>query len=100
VFHFFLPFLLLLSRRVKRRVPVLASLAAALLVIRLLDLFWTVEPAFDRTAVHFHWLDWAAVFGLGGIWLAAFVRQLKNRPLLPIHDPRLREILEQAGAHE
>jgi amino acid permease len=100
VFHFFLPFLLLLSRTVKRRVAMLGALAAALLVIRLLDMFWTVEPAFDRTAVRFHWLDWAAVIGIGGIWLAAFVRQLKNRPLLPLHDPRLREMLEEAGASE
>jgi hypothetical protein len=100
VFHFFLPFLLLLSRTVKRRVAMLGALAAALLVIRLLDVFWTVEPAFDRTAVRFHWLDWAAVIGIGGIWLAAFVRQLKNRPLLPLHDPRLREMLEEAGASE
>ena len=100
VFHFLLPFLLLLSRGVKRRVPALASLAAALLAIRLLDIFWTVAPAFDRAAVRFHWLDWAAVAGLGGIWLAAFVRELKNRPVLPVHDPRLREMLEQAGAHE
>jgi hypothetical protein len=75
-------------------------LAAALLMVRLLDLFWTVEPAFDGAAVHFHWLDWAIVVGLGGIWLAAFVQQLKNRPLLPLHDPRLLEMLEQAGAPE
>ena len=33
-------------------------------------------------------------FGLGGIWVAAFFRQLKQRPLLPLHDPELEEALE------
>jgi hypothetical protein len=51
-------------------------------------------PAFDHGAFHLHWLDLAAPVGLGGIWVAFFFRQLKQRPLLPLHDPYLEEALE------
>ena len=88
IFHFFLPFLLLLSRDVKRRMRVLAKLAAALIVLRLVDLFWIIAPAFHPKGLSLHWLDAMAPLGLGGIWIAVFVWQLKGRPLLPLHDPR------------
>jgi hypothetical protein len=97
VFHFALPFLLLLSREVKHRVKVLAGLAAALLVARLVCGFWMVAPAFGETSPRFHWLDWVAPVGIGGVWLAAFAWQLKRRPLLPLHDPNLRELFQSAG---
>jgi hypothetical protein len=97
VFHFAVPFVLLLFRGVKRRIRVLSALAAALLLIRLLDMFWIVEPAFDRTGLRFHWLDWLLPVAMGGIWIAVFVWQLKRRPLLPLHDPLLREVLEQSA---
>ena len=32
--------------------------------------------------------DILALIGLGGIWIAFFVRHLKARPLLPANDPR------------
>jgi hypothetical protein len=97
VFHFALPFLLLLSREVKRRVTVLAGLAAALLVVRLVCVFWMVEPAFGDTTPRFHWLDWLAPVAIGGLWLGTFAWQLKRKPLLPMHDPNLREVFESAG---
>jgi hypothetical protein len=89
--------LLLLSREVKHRVRVLAGLAAALLVARLVCGFWMVAPAFGEAAPRFHWLDWVAPIGIGGIWVAAFAWQLKRRPLLPLHDPNLRELFQSAG---
>jgi hypothetical protein len=56
------------------------------------DLFWL--SASD--SFHVHWLDLVAPAGLGGIWIAAFFWQLKQRPLLPLHDPELEEALEHA----
>ncbi len=88
-FHFFLPFLLLLSRFVKRKARVLARLALAILVMRLVDLFWLVAPAHHQQGLRVHWMDVAAPVGIGGIWLAAFIWQLGRYPLLPLHDPRL-----------
>jgi hypothetical protein len=36
-------------------------------------------------------MDVLAPVGIGGIWIAVFVWQLKGSPLLPLHDPRLEE---------
>lgn len=95
VFHFGVPFLLLLSRWVKRRAFVLSIVAGGMLVMRLMDMFWTVEPTFNHSLT-FHWLDWATAVGIGGIWVGVFIRHLKRRPMLPVHDPGWREML--AGA--
>jgi hypothetical protein len=50
-----------------------------------LVVIWMVVPAFEPDRVHIHPLDLTAVCGVGGIWIAAFVWQLKRRPLLPLH---------------
>jgi hypothetical protein len=86
VFQFALPFLLLLVRENKRRIGVLASIAGIILAMRLLDLYWVVTPAFYQNRIHIHWMDVAAPVAIGGIWIAAFVWQLKKRPLLPSHE--------------
>lgn len=88
IFHFGVPFLLLLSRAVKRRVKMLAVVAFSLLLMSLVDLFWLVAPAFEQSEPRLHWMDVLAPIGIGGVWVAAFLWQLKGRPLLPLHDPR------------
>jgi hypothetical protein len=88
LFHFALPFLLLLLRSAKRRAKVLVVIAAGILGMRLLDLFWLTAPAFHPARLAVHWLDLAVPIGLGGVWLAAFLFHLKRRPLLALHDPR------------
>lgn len=93
-FHFALPFLLLLSRDLKRNARLLGIVAGGVFLVRLLDLFWLVGPEFHGHGFAVHWMDVAAPVGLGGIWLAAFAWQLKGRPLLPLGDPELREALE------
>ncbi|HSX82354.1 MAG TPA: hypothetical protein VLQ80_27805 [Candidatus Saccharimonadia bacterium] len=94
VVHFVLPFLLLLSRGVKRGVPRLAAVALAIMCMHLVDLFWLVMPAFHPVGLYLHWLDVVAPLGIGGLWVAVFVWQLQRRPLLPLHDPRLQGALE------
>jgi hypothetical protein len=92
VFHFAIPFLLLLSRDVKRRMRVLGTLAAALAVVALVDLHWLIMPAFYPEGPRLHWMDLAAPVGLGGIWLARFLGQLKGSSLVPLHDPRFQAV--------
>jgi hypothetical protein len=87
-FHFILPFLLLLSRTTKRRAKMLGGVAAGILLMRFVDLFWLTAPALHTEGFHLHWLDLALPVGLGGIWLAAFLACLKRRPLLAERDPR------------
>lgn len=94
VFHFFLPFFLLLMRGIKRRVQALCALAAAIVVMRLLDVFWYTLPAFHPSALQIHWMDIVAPIGLGGVWLAVFIWQLRLAPLIPLNHPSTKEILE------
>jgi hypothetical protein len=93
LFHFALPFVLLLSRDLKRRPQRLAAVAGWMLAMRWLDLVWQVEPAFSPERFHFHWLYLAAPLAVGGLWIAAWAAELKKRPLLPLRDPWLPEAL-------
>ena len=88
VFHFAAPFFLLLLRTVKRRIRLLASVAVSLLFMSLVDVFWLVVPAFEPSWPRLHWMDVLAPIGIGGLWIAAFLTQLKGKPLLPLHDSR------------
>jgi hypothetical protein len=94
VLHFAVPFVLLLSRAVKRQGRTLAKLAAVLLAMRYLDLFWLIAPAFHHEGLHVHWLDVLLPLSLGAIWTGLFIRQLRGRALLPLHDPEFDEAVK------
>jgi hypothetical protein len=87
--HFALPFAVLLSRDMKRNARRLALVACGVIVMRAIDLFWLVSPAFESEGLRVHWLDLTTFVGVGGIWLTVFIWQLRARPLLPLHDPSL-----------
>jgi hypothetical protein len=95
---FMLPFYLLLFRPLKRNRRTLAAIAGLLIAVRLIDVFWLVEPPFEPGGPSVNWPDVFAVVGFGGLWLAVFSWQLAARPLLPPNDPRLRPAME--AAHE
>lgn len=97
--NFALPFMLLLSRQAKRRARTLARIAALILVMRLADLHWQIAPSFHPQGLRISWLDVAALVGIGGVWTAFFIHQLKGRPLLPEGDPRMHEAFAHAGEH-
>ena len=92
--HFALPFALLLSRDLKRNFHLLSVVAAGVLVMRFVDLYWMVAPDFHQAHFTVSWMDFLLPIGLGGIWLAAFLWQLELRPLMPLGDPHLEEALE------
>lgn len=99
IFHFVVPFFLLLLRVTKRVVPRIALLSLAMLFMRWVDLYWIVTPAFshgETGGIHVHWLDVTTFVGLGGLWVGLFFWQLKGWPLLPLYDPRLEESLHGA----
>ncbi|HEX9445098.1 MAG TPA: hypothetical protein VGA73_13315 [Candidatus Binatia bacterium] len=88
VFQFALPFFLLLSRSAKRRARVLALIALVVLAMRWVDILWLVAPAFHPGRFYLHWLDLAALVGVGGAWLGVFLFFLGESSLLPLGDPR------------
>jgi len=99
VLSFFFPLFLLLFRDVKRRAGSLLIVALLVLVMRLLDMYWMVLPAFGGGKVRLTWMDAALPLGMGAIWFAYFLWQLQRMPILPVHDPRMEEIAAQAVEH-
>jgi hypothetical protein len=95
VFGFAIPFVLLLSRDVKRRMEFLAGVALALIIMEWVAFYWIVMPSFYPKGPQPSWTDLAAPIGIGGVWIAMFVSRLKANPLLPLRDPRF----EGASSH-
>lgn len=93
VFHFALPFLLLISRDLKRSRGKLAVVAGLLLVMRWVDLYWLIVPAWSPGGASLHWLDIATTIALGAVFFYLFAGELAQRPLLPLREPLLKEAL-------
>jgi hypothetical protein len=91
--HFVVPFLLLLSNKLKRTPSRIMWLALFILVMRVIDTVWTIAPMHRPDGPTVTWLDFAAVFAIGGIWLTFFFYNLGGRSLVPAHDPYFKEAL-------
>jgi hypothetical protein len=103
IFHWVIPFSLLLSRDIKRNKKRLVRVCQFMLFAKAFDLFWLIEPNFKDAArnLHFSWgiLEYAAVpVALVCFWLVVFFGNLKSRPLVQVNDPHTAEILEPEHA--
>ena len=94
--QFFAPFMALLAPRTKAFPRLLVALATWIFVMRFLDMFWVIAPAFRTEGLSVLWTDLAAVLGIGAIWLSVFGVQLRRAALLPRYDPRIPQVLEHA----
>jgi hypothetical protein len=92
VFEFAVPFLLLLSEDVKRNPRVISTIALWMIFMRLVDMFWTTRPELSARVLP-TWLDIVVPVALIGLWVGFFARNLKQRPLLPLGDPKLAEAI-------
>ena len=110
LFHFALPFALLLSRGLKRAPQSLRYVALLMLAMRIVDLIFLFAPSAHQEGGHggdFHFGDVFGQFlpmfgmavGMGGVWLWYFFTQLKKRPLVPVNAPGVAEALTPAAAH-
>jgi hypothetical protein len=93
LFHFFVPFFLLLSKDLKRNQRVLPKVAMWMIFMRLVDLYWLTQPEFYAGNARPHPLDFVLPVALFGLWLAYFAWNLKRAPLLPLGDPKLAEAI-------
>ncbi|HZZ80217.1 MAG TPA: hypothetical protein VFE62_17010 [Gemmataceae bacterium] len=82
VFHFIIPFSLLLSRDLKQHLPTLAKIAGLILATHLAYVYYLVMPSFPDSTILEHWMDFVMPIGIGGLWLWSFLHELKRRPLL------------------
>jgi hypothetical protein len=104
IFHWLIPFTMLLSRDLKRNKKRLVRVCQWMVFARAFDMFWLIEPNFKDAArnLHFSWgiLEYIAVpVALFAFWLAYFCTRLKTRPLVQVNDPHVAEILEPEHAH-
>jgi hypothetical protein len=81
VLEFALPFLLLLSRAIKRTPAALGGLAATLLVGQLLFSFHLVSPTLAPGGFTASWIDALTFVGVVGLWSIAWLRRFAERPM-------------------
>jgi hypothetical protein len=104
IFHWLIPFTLLLSRDLKRNKKRLVRVCQWMVFAKAFDLFWLIEPNFRDAArnLHFSWgiLEYVAVpVAMTAFWVAYYVTNLQSRPLVQTNDPHVAEILEPEHAH-
>ena len=104
LFHWLIPFSMLLSRDIKRNKKRLTRVCQWMIFAKAFDLFWLIEPNFKDAArnLHFSWgiLEYVAVpVAMVAFWVAFYCTRLKTRPLVQTNDPHLAEILEPEHAH-
>jgi hypothetical protein len=97
ILHFGAPFLFLLSRSLKRNPSKLVIVAGLVLVMRVIDLWWMLIPAFthEHFPVRTILLYVVSPIAIGGLWIAFFTYQLGKRALIPINDPQFESVMEQ-----
>ncbi len=93
VFHFVIPFFLLLSRDLKRTPGRLAFMAVWILVVHYVDVYWVVMPRLHPEAPRPALVDLTAWVGVGAAALAFVLWRLRGRPPVPVGDPFLPDSL-------
>jgi hypothetical protein len=104
IFHWLIPFSMLLSRDIKRNKKRLTRVCQFMIFAAAFNQFWLIEPNFPDAArhLHFSWgiLEYAAVpTAMVAFWVAFFCTRLKGRALVQVNDPHMAEILEPEHAH-
>jgi len=92
--NFLVPFVLLLSRTLKRTGRALAAVGALLVAMHYIDVYWLILPAFRSAGPLPTFYDPVAFIGIGGLYAATALWWLRDKPLLPAGDPRLQRALE------
>ena len=96
--HFVVPFAFLLSSTIKKNRRLAARVALFILAMRAVEIAWMIAPMARHGANNGpNVYDFAAVLAVGLVWLPMFFRNLAGRPVVPVHDPYLKDVLN--GGH-
>ena len=98
VMNFIVPFFLIISRNMKRRLGVLAFGSAWLFIMHIVDVYWLVMPNFGQDGFNVSWIDLVCLLGIGGVYLAAVLYRMSTTSLIPVGDPRLQRALQFENA--
>jgi hypothetical protein len=93
LFHFVVPFFLLLSRDLKRSPRALSYVAAWLLLVHWVDLYWLVMPHLHPDGPRPWIFDLTAFVGVGGAAVAFTVLRMRGAATVPVKDPHLEDSL-------
>ena len=103
--HWLIPFVLLLSRDLKRNKRKMIWLTCFMIFARCVDMFWLIEPNFKDAARNLvgEPLSILAYITVPAtvlaVWAAYYMTQLMKRPLLATNDPHVAEMLEPEHAY-
>lgn len=97
LFHFGVPFAILLWREAKRRPEILGRIALGVWLAHAVEVFWQVAPSLHPGGFAASWIDLAAFVAVGGFWSANFCWLARRAPLWPAHDPREAPAREEAA---
>jgi hypothetical protein len=93
IFHFFVPFFLLLSRDLKRNPRALSFVAVWLLFVHWVDVYWLVMPHIHEAGPRPWPFDLTAFVGVGGAAVAFTILRMRAAAAVPVRDPHLEDSL-------
>jgi hypothetical protein len=97
MFHFFLPFGLLLMRPIKDRPKTIAIVAVIIIVMRYVAIYWLVAPSWYGEQFTWSWMNLTSLLGIGGVWIWAFIGQLRGQTIIPIHETWVEEAIREGA---
>ena len=104
--HWLIPFMLLLSRNLKRDKRRLSGVVIFMILARMIDFFWIIEPNFNEARGNLHLANNLGILAyvtvpvaVMSLWAAYYCTTMLGRPLVNTNDPHLEEILEPDHAH-
>jgi hypothetical protein len=99
IVHFAMPFFLLMMRGIKRNQGLVSKVCMLIIFARLIDMFWLIAPETHPEGLIISWMDIVLPVTLMALFVGLFTQQLRQRPLLPLHDPQFEEALGSVFAH-
>jgi len=91
--HFFIPFGILVARWAKRHLALLSVMAAWLLAMHYVDVYWLVMGSLHFSGIQPHWMDLAALLALVGSFGLTFWIRLARQNIVPVGDLRFERSL-------
>ncbi len=91
--NFIIPFVGLLTRKMKRNLPYLKKMVFWILLMHWFDLYWLAVPNFHHHGIVFSWMDLTLFIGIGGLYVWVVWRNLAAHAVIPVNDPKLEESL-------